>query len=131
MSSSTAQLLQSFEAGDLDPAAFRHLDHIAVAYEMLLQNNFIDASQKYAAGIRSLAEKAGAPGKFNTTITLAFLSLIAERMESNAHRNYDDFIARNPDLTARDVLTKHYSPDRLNSDSARKIFLMPDVGAMI
>ena len=55
-----------------------------------------------------------------------FISLIAERMATTEHRNYDEFIARNGDLKSKDVLRRWYSPDRLNSDAARRVFLLPD-----
>ena len=66
------------------------------------------------------------PRKFNATITLAFMSLIAERMATTQYVDYDDFITSNPDLLSKDVLEQWYSPERLSSILARSIFLMPD-----
>ena len=126
MTSDYADLTRSFEAQDLDASRFRHTDHIGVAYEMLRQHDFIEATARYAENIRSIAEKAGAHDKFNATITFAFMSLIAERMETTEHRDYDDFIARNADLKSKDILQKWYSPERLHSASARRVFLLPD-----
>jgi len=128
MTSDYADLTRSFEAQDLDASRFRHMDHVGVAYEMLKRHEFIEATAKYADNIRSIAEKAGAPDKFNATITLAFMSLIAERMATTEHRDYDDFIACNGDLKSKDILQKWYSPERLHSASARQIFLLPDGG---
>ncbi len=125
--SSTA-LARSFEIGELDPAAFKHTDHVAVAYEMLGAYEFLEACNKYASSISALAERAGAPKKFNATITLAFLSLIAERMASGEYKNYEEFIAQNQDLRSKNVLERWYSPERLNCDTARAVFLMPDAG---
>ena len=81
MAKSYVDLVASFERGDIDASTFGHVDHLGVAYEMLLRHEFLQASTKYAACINAIATRAGAAGKFNTTITLAFLSLIAERME--------------------------------------------------
>ena len=127
MSTSTQDLARAFEAGALDPAAFLHRDHVAVACDMLLRYDFLEATARYAAGLRSLAATAGVPEKFNATITLAFLSLIAERMRTTEHADYDDFIARNRDLLSKDLLGEWYSPERLRSDLARRVFLLPDV----
>ena len=66
---------------------------MGVAYEMLRKHDFIDATTRYAQSIRILATKAGAPRKFHTTITFAFMSLIAERMGTTRHADYDAFIA--------------------------------------
>ena len=85
-----------------------------------------DAAATYAKGIRSIAAKAGAPQKFNLTITYAVMSLIAERIEGSPCDEFQDFVERNPDLLSKDVLTKWYAPDRLQSDIARSVFLMPE-----
>ncbi len=121
-----SELTRAFEAGTLDPSKFSHADHVAVAYNMLNVYDFLEASSRYAATIRALADKAGAPRKFNTTVTVAFLSLIAERMAKGQYVSYDDFIADNADLTSRKVLEAWYSSARLDCDMARTIFLLPD-----
>ncbi len=126
MSASSTALTRSFETGTLDPAGFKHTDHVAVAYEMLGAYEFLEACSKYAANIRALAEKAGAPMKFNATITLAFMSLIAERMAARDYETYEDFISENGDLRSKTVLERWYSPERLNCDTARAVFLLPD-----
>lgn len=126
MTARTRDLARAFEAGALDPAAFAHRDHVAVACDMLRRYDFMEATARYAAGLRFLAAKAGAPEKFNATVTLAFLSLIAERMRTSEHADYDDFIARNRDLLSKDLLGAWYSPERLRSDLARGVFLLPD-----
>jgi len=126
MSGNQSELLRSFEARDLDAGGFRHLDHVAVAYEMLRKYDFMVAAAKYADNIRALADKAGARNKFNATITFAFMSLIAERMATTAHDGYEDFIARNRDLGSKQILSKWYAPERLQSDLARTIVLLPD-----
>lgn len=126
MSSKYPELTKSFEARDIDTSAFRHLDHIGVAYEMLRKYPFIEAAVRYGENINIIATKAGAATKFNTTITFAFMSLIAERMATTDHADNDDFITRNQDLLSKDILEQWYTPERLRSDLARKIFLMPD-----
>lgn len=124
-----SERVRAFKTGEIDPAGFGHLDHVRVAYELLSRQDFFDAASDYAAGIRCIAIKAGVPQKFNATITLAYLSLIAERMGSVAHVDCDDFVTRNPDLLAMEALGKLYSRDRLQSDLARTSFLLPDGGS--
>lgn len=98
---------------------------------MLHKHGFMVASVKYVEGIKAMAAKAGAPHKFNMTITLAFLSLIAERMHTTEHNAYSDFIQRNEDLMSKQVLEQWYSTDRLQSDLARSSFLLPDAASPI
>lgn len=120
-----ATLADTFERHELDKCEFSHADHVGVAYELLGRYDFLTATVTYARGIKTLAEKAGAPDKFNTTITFAFLSLIAERMNTTAHSEYGDFIRGNEDLLSSDVLSTWYDRARLASDLGRTIFLLP------
>ena len=120
-----ADLVRRFEACDIDPAAFRHAEHIHVAFGLLKKYDFLEAATIYANGIRALAAKAGAPRKFNLTITCAFMSLIAERMAAKAYDDPEIFAGDNPDLMSKDALAGLYAPERLHSDIARQVFLMP------
>ncbi len=126
MNTYSPDLLRSFENRDLDPKSFGHKDHVRVAYDMLKKYDFMEATVKYAENINAIATKAGAPGKFNLTITLAFLSVIAERIEVQPSTGYEEFIAGNSDLLSSHLLAGRYSPDRLQSDLARSVFLLPD-----
>lgn len=121
------ELARSFQTGNIAPGAFRHADHIGVAYQMLCEEDFVAAAARYASGIRALATQAGVPKKYNVTITMAFLSLIAERMRTTPHEGYGEFIANNADLLEKDVLGGWYSRERIESELARSVFLMPDV----
>ncbi len=121
-----ATRLSQFQDGTQDPATFGHADHIGVAYEILSGHEFFEALHIYATGIRAMAAKANLPDKFNATITLAFLSLIGERMASRDHDGPEDFVERNPDFMDKALLTPWYSPTRIQSPLARRIALLPD-----
>ena len=121
-----AELIDSFEACNIDVSKFGHVDHIGIAYEMLSLYDFLTATRRYAESINAIATTAGAAQKFNITITIAFLSLIAERMEVTRHNTFDEFIEQNQDLLSRDVLERWYMPERLKSDLARTVFLLPN-----
>ncbi len=118
--------LERFRRGRLDPARFTHREHVRLAFEMLRRYDFPDSAVRYSAGLRRLCVRAGRPEKFHQTVTLAFLSLIAERLAAQAHRDFASFAAANPDLFAPGVLERRYSPQRLGSDAARATFLLPD-----
>ena len=110
--------LEAFEAGAIDPEAFTHRAHVEVAAAMLQQTDFLDAARRYQSGIVRIAECAGAPKKPNLTITLAFLSLIAERMRADG--------AVDAALLDSRVLGGWYSRERLAHPLARTVFLLPD-----
>ncbi|MET1413146.1 hypothetical protein ABVF61_12805 [Roseibium sp. HPY-6] len=119
-------LTDQFEARVLDAQSFTHRDHIGVACQMLQRYDFLDAAARYGSALKDIAAKAGATGKFNTTVTLAFLGILAERMEVTAHENFDEFLVRNPDLFSRSLMDTWYSGERVSSAAARHVFLMPD-----
>ncbi|MBN9672817.1 hypothetical protein [Roseibium aggregatum] len=119
-------MAERFEARTLDAREFSHVDHIGVACHMLRKYPFLDAAQKYGAALQAIATEAGVPEKFNTTLTLAFLGVLAERMADTPHESFDDFLEKNPDLRSRALMKTWYSDDRIASEQARGSFLMPD-----
>lgn len=123
--SPVSALTRDFRANAITPATFHHRDHVQVAYELLNAHDFADATAIYAKGLRLIATKAGVPQKFNTTITFAFMSLIAERMSQTEGSDFADLLAAHPDLLSKDLLSHWYAPEQLQSDLARKIFIMP------
>lgn len=119
-------LTDRFESGEIDPGRFDHHAHVAVAWTLLGRRTFLDAAVLYARTIETIATRAGAHDKFNLTITIAFLSLIAERRQAGGETRFADFVAANADLLESSILTRWYSPDRLMSPGARQVFLLPD-----
>jgi len=118
-------LLAQFEDFTVDPARFGHLQHIQVAFEILHKYDYVDACTKYATAIDTIATNAGAPEKFNVTITLAFLSLIAERIDATKPSTFEEFLAQHEDLLHKGVLDQWYSREQLESEFARTHFLLP------
>lgn len=127
MTSHSSELLRAFEARTLDPENFNHRRHLEVGFEMLRKYPFLEAASRYSENIHAIATTAGASMKFNQTVTLAFMSLIAERMENGQWPDFDSFLAGNGDLLDPGVMRRWYSKPRLQSDSSRRIFLMPDL----
>ena len=115
-----------FEELQFEPGTFTHRDHLECAYAMLVKYPFMEATVRYLETIREMARRAGADKKFNTTITIAFLGLLVERMEAAPGESFDDFVERYPELLSPDILHRYYRPERLDTDLAREAFLMPD-----
>ncbi|HEV2676214.1 MAG TPA: hypothetical protein VGV37_16940 [Aliidongia sp.] len=115
-----------FRAGALDPAGFRHRDHVRVAFEMLRRSPFLEVAPVYADGLRELAARAGRPGAYHETITIGFLALVGERLAAGSDEDFAQFERRNPDLFDKAVLRRWYSAERLGSVAARRTFLLPE-----
>jgi hypothetical protein len=115
-----------FVKGECDPDNFPHGDHVRMAFEMLRRHSFPETALHYSFALRSMAARAGRPEAYHETITLAFLSLIAERADAAGAEDYATFARGNPDLFDKRVLARWYDPARLASDAARRMFLLPE-----
>ena len=116
-----------FLRGEIDGATFGHADHVHMAFEVLRRHrNFAEAAAAYSVALRRIAARAASPGAYHETITLAFLSLIAERMVDAPRDSFDEFVRDNPDLLDKDLLARWYAPERLMSPVARATFVLPD-----
>lgn len=118
--------LAEFIRGEVDPASFPHREHVRMGFEMLRRHNFEAAALHYCGALRAMTARAGKPLAFHQTITIAFLALIAERMEAAEHSDFTSFAGANPDLIDKSALKRWYRPERLATDAARRTFLLPD-----
>ena len=96
--------LAAFLHGEIDNTTFRHADHVHVAFEILRRHNFAESLAAFSCALRSIAARAGNPGAYHETITVAFLSLIAERRAVGNYTNYAAFAGANSDLLDKSVL---------------------------
>ena len=78
-------IAEKFEKLRYAPGTFTHRNHLECAYAMLVKYPFMDATVRYLNTIREMARRVGADKKFNTTITIAFLGLLVERMDAAPH----------------------------------------------
>lgn len=118
--------LERFARGELDPANFPHHEHMRMGFEMLRRHDFAETAYHYSLALRRMTARAGKPQAFHQTVTIAFLSLIAERMVSSGIDEFAAFVAANPDLLDKSALAHWYRAERLTTDAARRTFLLPD-----
>lgn len=118
--------LTAFLQGEVDAAAFRHADHVRTAFELLRRHDFLESAISYTAALKTIAARAGHPGAYHETMTLAFLSLIGERMAGRDHDTFAAFAAANPDLLEKSLLRRWHGADRLASSVARSTFILPE-----
>ena len=125
------ELIAGFESCTLDGAAFTHAAHVRAAWWYLRQDSFAGALARFSTALRTFATSKGAAGKYHETMTVAYMALIAERLEQTPDLDWDHFIARYPELLARDLLARHYPEAILTSDLARRVFLLPPRGGRL
>jgi hypothetical protein len=119
-----AELLRAFLSGEIAVTDLRHADHVRVGFELLQRHPFDEAAFAFGATLRGMATRAGKPNAYHATITLAFMSVIAERSEG--FDDYSKFADANADLMEKSVLSRWYAPERLSSGIARNTFVLPE-----
>ena len=124
----------AFEACTIAAGDFHHADHVRLAWIYLREHRLIEAIERFTTSLQRFACHHGAPGLYHETITWAYLLLIHERMQRDgAPKDWDSFRAANPDLFDRkpSLLDRYYAPGTLNSDLARRIFVLPDAAPVV
>lgn len=121
------QFLDAFDAGTLEPAAFSHAQHVRAAWLCLRDDPSRDGLARLRRGLKQLAIRAGRPGHYHETITVAFARLIQRRMRELGPHSYDEFERRAPEffVDGRALLSEIYDDATLNSEEARHRFVAP------
>jgi hypothetical protein len=119
----------AFALGNIAPADFDHRAHLRAAFCLVRRRPFLDACVAMRDGLHDLARRAGRPGLYHETITVAFMSIVAQRAASRADAAWDDFVAAHPDLMDRALLERWYRRETLQCALARAQFVMPDAEA--
>jgi hypothetical protein len=118
--------LDRFMRGEVDATAFPHREHVRMGFEMLRRYDFAGTVFHYSRTLQAMATRAGKPQAFHQTVTIAFLSLIAERIDSGDYTDFDCFARANADLFDKSALARWYPSERLARDAARRSFLLPE-----
>jgi hypothetical protein len=118
--------LTALERCELEAEAFTHAAHVRAGYLYLRACGFDSALGRMRCAIQRYAAHLGQPGKYHETVTVAYLALIHERLsEGGEGADWGSFRERNPDLLDRDLLLRHYRRSELESDLARRTFILP------
>jgi 2'-5' RNA ligase len=117
-----------FRDGTLGTDHFHHRDHVRMAWLYVREHGLEAAVTAFTADLRAFARAKGVPGLYHATITVAYLTLIAERLRGTPDTDWEAFAAAHADLLRwkPSVIDDYYSAERLWSDQARGQFLLPD-----
>ena len=124
--SAEAADLERFVRGESDAGNFPHREHVRMAFEMLRRHDFAETAWLYSRALRLMTARVGKPEAFNQTTTIAFLSLIAERMERGGAPNFAAFVRAHPEMLDKRALSRWYRPDQLATEIARRTFVLPE-----
>ena len=121
------RFLAAFEAGTLPPTLFDHRGHLRVAFIYLRRLPFLEACIAMRDGLRRFAARVGKGGLYHETLTIAFMSLVNERMQGDPASDATAFATRYPELSDPQLLRRCYGAPVLDSELARSSFLLAGV----
>jgi hypothetical protein len=121
------ELVQAFEAATLASDQFTHTAHVRVAWWYLQRLPLGEALTRFTTSLKRFAAHHGATGLYHETITVAYVLLIADRLNGSRALPWADFMAAHPELLARrpSILAQYYDDETLQSPRAREGFVMP------
>jgi hypothetical protein len=121
------EFLAAFESAAISRPDWTHEAHVRMAWLYLSRLPFAEALHQVRTGIQKLNARIGSPDGYHETITVAFVRVIASRLERG--ECYAAFRERNPEVFDRKLgaLLHHYTKERLYSAEARRAFIDPDV----
>lgn len=125
---SDEQLVAAFEACSLSGENFSHAAHVRVAWWYLKQHSFDNALERFRIALQRFAAAKGAAGKYHETVTVAYMALIAERLQDTPALPWPAFAERHSDLLSRtpSILARYYTDETLQSERAKSVFVLPD-----
>ena len=127
-----AEFLAAFENCTLTKADWTHAAHVRMAWLYLSTGEpFEEVFARVRDGIQRLNRTVlDKPEGYHETITYAFLRLILARMKSNRAATFTSFCEKHPELLSPGVLLAYYSKNLLDSTSARKQTIPPDLAPL-
>ncbi len=119
---------RSFERCEIPNDAFRHRDHLRLAWIHLRESDLSTAATRVGQSIRRYAEHHGAARKYHETLSRAWVRIVALAIaETPGAAGFDDLLAARPHLLDKNLPLRHYSPGRLWKDAARERWVEPDL----
>lgn len=119
---------QSFERCAIPNHAFRHREHLRLAWIYLRESDLDTAVRRLSQSIKRYAEHHGAGRNYHDTLTRAWARIVALAIAETPHAHaFGTLLAVHPHLLDKDLPLKHFSAGVLWSDAARERWVDPDL----
>ena len=122
------ELLERFSDLSYPKQDFHHAQHLELAWTLLAQRPLLGAMREFRRLLQAFAEKHGAEGLYNETITCFYLLLIRERMDGlGPDHDWSLFRETNPDLFSppKAFLERWYPAGKAFRPQAKRSFQLP------
>jgi hypothetical protein len=125
-----SRFLRAFDAGRLPEDGFGHREHLRLAWILIDRLGADAAAPEIERRLSHLADAHGMPERYNRTLTLFWVRLVAHVSARRAARSSADFLAAEAWLMDPSLARRHYSAELLGSGRARAAWVAPDLIAM-
>ena len=125
-----AEFLRAFDAGALPGDAFGHREHLRLAWILIERDGPDLAAPEIERRLRHLAAAHGMPERYNSTLTLFWVRLVAHVACGTPSPTFAEFAESEPWLLDTGLARRHYSNELLSSARARTRWVEPDLIAL-
>ena len=125
-----AEFLRAFDAGDPPGGQFGHREHLRLAWILIDRHGLDAATPEIERRLRHLAAAHGMPERYNRTLTLFWVRLVAHVAARRAAATFAEFLDAEAWLLDPGLARRHYSAELLSGEWARAGWVDPDLIAM-
>ena len=106
---------------------FGHRQHVHLTWLAVRRCGTAGAIRLVSEGIQGLARYAGAPQKYNSTVSRAWVELVGHHAGQSNAADFGAFTDQHPALLNKRLLSHFYSSSTLASSPARTSWVEPDL----
>ena len=119
----------AFQQCKLLPGQFSHEAHLRLAWLYLGEFGLDITLERLQDDLKNYVTYWGAMDKYNTTLTIASIRAVHHFMLKSKFHTFSDFIAEFPRLKYqfKELLACHYKTDIFNNESAKQVYLEPEL----
>ncbi|WP_299123717.1 hypothetical protein [uncultured Tenacibaculum sp.] len=123
------KFILQFENCSLNPSLFSHEAHIRLAWIYIKKYGCQKAEERVQKYLKAFVKHVGATDKYNTTLTIAAIKIVAHFIKKSDKNNFKEFILEHPQLNTnfKLLINSHYSIDIYNSILAKEKYMEPDL----
>lgn len=106
---------------------FGHREHVHLTWLAVQRYGPTATIELVSQGIQRTARYAGAPQKYNATVSRAWVELVGHHVVEDAAAAFETMLERNPPLLDKRLLMRFYRPATLAGTDARSGWVSPDL----
>jgi len=106
---------------------FGHRQHVHLTWLAVRRYGIAAAIDLISDGIQGIARYAGAPQKYNVTVSRAWVELVGHHAGQSDAADFDTFAHQYPAILDKRLLTRFYRSSTLAGVAARTSWVEPDL----